>query len=50
VVTLPSGNHQKTPLCAIACQNIMNEVLKENNLPEGISSVLVADHEMGRNW
>lgn len=39
---------EKTPLCAIACQNIMNEVLKENNLPEGISSVMVADHEIGQ--
>ncbi len=39
---------EKTPLCAIACQNIMNEVLKENDLPEGISSVLVADHEIGQ--
>jgi aldehyde dehydrogenase (NAD+) len=39
---------EKTPLCALACQNIMNEVLKENNLPEGISSVLVADHEIGQ--
>ncbi|WP_295200535.1 aldehyde dehydrogenase family protein [uncultured Chryseobacterium sp.] len=39
---------EKTPLCAIACQNIMIEVLKENNLPEGISSVLVADHEIGK--
>lgn len=39
---------EKTPLCAIACQNIMNEVLKENKLPEGISSVLVADHEIGQ--
>ncbi|MDR2237104.1 MAG: aldehyde dehydrogenase family protein [Chryseobacterium sp.] len=39
---------EKTPLCAIACQNIMAEVLKENNLPEGISSVLVADHEIGQ--
>ncbi|MET3036488.1 aldehyde dehydrogenase family protein [Chryseobacterium sp. NRRL B-14859] len=39
---------EKTPLCAIACQNIMTEVLKENNLPEGISSVLVADHEVGQ--
>ncbi|UKB85997.1 aldehyde dehydrogenase family protein [Chryseobacterium sp. MEBOG06] len=39
---------EKTPLCAIACQNIMTEVLKENNLPEGISSVLVSDHEIGQ--
>ena len=28
---------EKTPLCGIACQNIIAEVLKENNLPEGIS-------------
>lgn len=39
---------EKTPLCAIACQNIMAAVLKENNLPEGISSVLVADHVIGQ--
>uniref|UniRef100_UPI002582E935 aldehyde dehydrogenase family protein n=1 Tax=uncultured Chryseobacterium sp. TaxID=259322 RepID=UPI002582E935 len=39
---------EKTPLCAIACQNIMMEVIKENNLPEGISSVLVSDHEIGQ--
>ncbi|MBB4805445.1 aldehyde dehydrogenase (NAD+) [Chryseobacterium defluvii] len=39
---------EKTPLCAIACQNIMAEVLKENKLSEGISSVLVADHEIGQ--
>ena len=39
---------EKTPLCAIACQNIMKEVLRDNDLPEGISSVLVADHEIGQ--
>ncbi|MEG0760953.1 MAG: aldehyde dehydrogenase family protein, partial [Chryseobacterium sp.] len=39
---------EKTPLCAIACQNIMNEVLAENNLSEGISSVVVADHTIGQ--
>ena len=39
---------EKTPLCAIACQNIMNEVLRENNLSEGISSVMVADHTIGQ--
>lgn len=39
---------EKTPLCAIACQNIMIEVLKENNLPEGLSSVLISDHEIGQ--
>lgn len=38
---------EKTPLCGIACQNIISEVLKENNLPVGISSMIVGDHEIG---
>ena len=44
VVWKPS---EKTPLCAIACQNIMAEVIKENGLSEGISSLIIADHEIG---
>ncbi|MFA6922677.1 MAG: aldehyde dehydrogenase family protein [Bacteroidales bacterium] len=39
VIWKPSS---KTPLCAIATQNIIAKVLKENNLPEGIFSMLVA--------
>ncbi|PJA77209.1 aldehyde dehydrogenase family protein [bacterium CG_4_9_14_3_um_filter_65_15] len=31
----------KTPLCAIACQNIVNEVFRANGLPEGISCVTI---------
>ena len=31
----------KTPYCAIACQNIVNEVFKANGLSEGISAVVV---------
>jgi aldehyde dehydrogenase (NAD+) len=31
----------KTPLCAVACQNIVNEVFKANGLPEGISCVTI---------
>lgn len=38
---------EKTPLCSIACQNIIAEVLKENDLPEGISCLLIGDHEIG---
>ena len=38
---------EKTPLCAIACQNIIAEVLKENNMPEGISNLIVGDHKIG---
>lgn len=38
---------EKTSLCAIACQNIINEVLAENDMPEGISTMLVGDHQIG---
>ena len=38
---------EKTPLCGIACQNIINEVLKENNLPQGISNLVIGDAEIG---
>ncbi len=38
---------EKVPLCSIACQNIWNEVAKENNLPEGISSLLNGDYKIG---
>ena len=44
VVWKPS---EKTPLCAIACQNILAEVLEENNLPEGISNVISGGKEVG---
>ncbi|OBS12292.1 aldehyde dehydrogenase [Elizabethkingia miricola] len=39
---------EKTPLCAVACQNIMAEVLKENKLPEGISNLVISDHVIGQ--
>lgn len=38
---------EKTPLCAVACQNILAEVLKENNLPEGISCIVNGGKEVG---
>ena len=38
---------EKTPLCSIACQNIWNEVAAENNLPEGISSIISGDFKVG---
>jgi aldehyde dehydrogenase (NAD+) len=31
----------KTPLCAVACQNIVNEVFRANDLPAGISCVTI---------
>lgn len=38
---------EKAPLCGIACQNIINQVLQENNYPEGISTMIVGDHKIG---
>ena len=38
---------EKTPLCGIACQNIIASVLKENNLPEGISCLINGDYKVG---
>ncbi len=31
----------KTPLCAIACQNIVGEVFKRNGVPTGVSTVVI---------
>lgn len=38
---------EKTPLCGVACQNIMAQVLQENNLPEGICSLINGDYKVG---
>ena len=38
---------EKAPLSAIACQNIFAQVLKENNLPEGISGLVIGDYKVG---
>ena len=38
---------EKTPLCGVACQNIIAEVLKENHLPEGISCLINGDYKVG---
>ncbi|MFN8274539.1 MAG: aldehyde dehydrogenase family protein [Flavobacteriaceae bacterium] len=39
---------EKTPLCGVACQNIIAEVLRENNLPEGISCLVNGDYKIGQ--
>ncbi len=38
---------EKTPLCGIACQNIIAEVIQENKLPEGISCLINGDYKVG---
>jgi len=48
VVWKPSS---KTPLTAIAIQNIIGKVLKENNVPEGVFNLVVAKSSvMGDNF
>ncbi|MBL0310275.1 MAG: aldehyde dehydrogenase family protein [Bacteroidetes bacterium] len=38
---------EKTPLCSLACQNIVAKVFKKNNLPEGISCIINGDGQIG---
>jgi aldehyde dehydrogenase (NAD+) len=38
---------EKTPLCAIACQNIIQPVFKKNNVPEGVSNIIVGGKDVG---
>ena len=38
---------EKAPLCSVACQNIIAGVLKDNNLPEGISCIVNGDYKVG---
>ncbi|MAX82031.1 MAG: aldehyde dehydrogenase family protein [Crocinitomicaceae bacterium] len=38
---------EKAPLCGIACQKLIAEVLKENNMPEGISCLINGDYKVG---
>ena len=39
---------EKTPLTSIACQHITNEVFSKNNVPEGVSSMVIGDAEIGK--
>ena len=38
---------EKTPLCTVACQNLFQEVVKENDLPEGLSCIISGDKSLG---
>ena len=38
---------EKTPLCGIACQHIVNEVFSRNGVPEGVSGLVVGGREVG---
>ena len=38
---------EKTPLCGIACQKIIQKVFRENRVPEGVSNLLTGGRETG---
>ena len=38
---------EKTPLCAVACQKIVQKIFKKNNVPEGVSGLIVGGREVG---
>ena len=38
---------EKTPLCGVACQNIFQDVLKANKIPEGVVCLINGDREVG---
>ena len=38
---------EKSPLCGVACQLLLQKVLKKNNLPEGISCLINGDYKVG---
>jgi aldehyde dehydrogenase (NAD+) len=38
---------EKTPLCALACQRIVAEVFERNNVPEGVSGLIIGERELG---
>lgn len=38
---------EKTPLCSVACQNILRKVLRDNDVPEGVSSIINGDYKVG---
>tara|TARA_B100000780_G_scaffold2077_1_gene1804 strand:- start:24 stop:1562 length:1539 start_codon:yes stop_codon:yes gene_type:complete len=39
---------EKTPLCSVACQKIIEKVLKDNKMPEGISCLVNGGAEIGK--
>jgi aldehyde dehydrogenase (NAD+) len=38
---------EKTPLCAIACQHIITDVFEKNDVPEGLSGLIIGGREVG---
>lgn len=38
---------EKAPLCGVACQKIIQKILKANNVPEGVSCLVTGGREVG---
>lgn len=38
---------EKAPLCGVACQNIFKDILRDNNLPEGIVNLINGNYVTG---
>lgn len=38
---------EKTPITAKACQNIIHNIFKQNNVPEGVSCLITGNYEVG---
>lgn len=38
---------EKAPICSVACQNIFKDVLKANNVPEGVVNIINGDYKVG---
>lgn len=38
---------EKTPLCAVACQKIIEPVFEQNKVPEGVSTLVIGGRETG---
>ncbi|MBO9571687.1 MAG: aldehyde dehydrogenase family protein [Chitinophagaceae bacterium] len=38
---------EKTPLCAVACQHIIAEVFAKNDVPEGVSNIVIGGRDTG---
>jgi aldehyde dehydrogenase (NAD+) len=38
---------EKTPLCSLACQQIVSEIFNKNEVPEGVSCIVTGGREVG---
>jgi aldehyde dehydrogenase (NAD+) len=38
---------EKAPLCAIACNNIFHDILKKNEIPEGVTNIINGNYKVG---